>query len=113
MPSTAPRTAALALAVAIAGYSILVANRVLLGLLLAAIVYLVGWLIGRLSSGSPLDDMTPLRIGIAGGIAAFALAYAVVIAASVLLGVLAAGSVIVVAWITSPLGPVARWLDRR
>jgi hypothetical protein len=113
MPSTNPRTAVLAVAVAVAGYAAVVASRFLLGLLLAALVYLVGWFVVRLSPGNPIDDMTRLRIGVAGGVAALALVYAVVIAASVLLGVLAAGAVLVVAWITSPLGPVARWLDRR
>lgn len=113
MPSTNWRTATLVLTAAVVAYAVTVAQRALLGLLLAAVLYLAGWLVARLSPGNPLDDMSRPRTMAAGGLAVFALVYAVLIATEVLLGALVAATVILVAWITSPVGPVARWLDAR
>jgi hypothetical protein len=111
MPSTQWTRVGAALAALVLGYAVVVAQRALLGIFLAAVVYLLAWLTDRLSPGHPLDDMSRERTLAAGAIALAAIAYSVLIAANVLLGVVAAVTVVIVAWITSPYGPVARWLD--
>jgi multisubunit Na+/H+ antiporter MnhG subunit len=93
-------------------YAFEVSGNVLFGVFLAAVLYLVAWLVTRVSPGNPLDDMTRERRLATGAVVLAVLAYAVVIVASVLLGVLVAATVFLVAWLTSPVGPVARWLDR-
>ncbi|WP_248897076.1 hypothetical protein [Haloplanus halobius] len=107
------RTVSIALAVAVLGYAVVIATHVLLGVFLAAVVYLVAWLVDRVSPGSPLDDMSQARITAAGAVSLLVLGYSIVIVANILLGVIVAVTVFVVAWITSPIGPVARWLDAR
>ncbi|WP_435066967.1 hypothetical protein [Haloplanus sp. C73] len=115
MPSTNTnwRLGALVLAALVLTYAIVVANNVLVGVFVAALVYLLAWVIDRASAGSPLDDMSRERQAVTGGLVLVILAYSLVIVASLLLGVLAAATVCVVSWVTSPIGPVARWLDRR
>ncbi|MFB6195309.1 MAG: hypothetical protein ABEI80_03995 [Haloplanus sp.] len=115
MPSidTNWRTVSIALAALVLVYAVAVADHVLLGVFLAAVVYLVAWLIDRASAGSPLDDMSQTRTRAAGALSLLALVYSLVIVAEFLLGVLVAVTVFVVAWVTSPVGPVARWLDAR
>lgn len=112
MPSTTRQTTLLAVAAAVVAIAV-VARNALFGVFLGTVVYSVGWLIGRLSPGSPLDDMTRERTLATGGMALAILAYAVVVVANILLGVVVALTVAVAAWLTSPFGPVARWLDRR
>jgi len=93
-------------------YAFVVSGNVLLGVFAAAVLYLVAWLVDRVSSGNPLDDLTRERRLATGAVVLVVLAYSIVIAASILLGVLVATTVFLVAWLTSPIGPVARWLDR-
>jgi hypothetical protein len=112
MPSTTRVTALLTLSAAVVAVAV-VAQRALFGVFLAAVVYTVGWLVGRVSPGSPLDDVTRERTLATGGVVLAVLAYAVLVAANVLLGVVVALTVAVASWLTSPFGPVARWLDRR
>jgi len=113
MPSTQWTRVGAAFAALVLGYAVVVAGNVLLGVFLAAAVYLLAWLIDRLSPGHPLDDMSRERTLAAGALALVVVAYAVLIAANVLLGVVVAVTVVIVAWVTSPYGPVARWLDRK
>jgi hypothetical protein len=114
MPSTTPTwklpVAIVALLVVL--YAFEVSGNVLFGVFLAAVLYLVAWVVVRVSPGNPLDDMTRERRLATGAVVLVVLAYSVVIVASVLLGVLVAATVFLVAWVTSPIGPVARWLDR-
>lgn len=87
-------------------------GNVLFGIFLAAVLYLVAWLVARISPGNPLDDMTRERQLATGDAVLVVLAYSVVVVGAVLLGALVAATVALVAWLTSPVGPVARWLDR-
>jgi hypothetical protein len=93
-------------------YAFEVSGNVLFGVALAAVLYLVAWLVARVSPGNPLDDMTRERRLATGAVVLVVLAYSVVIAGAILLGMLVAAVVVLVAWVTSPVGPVARWLDR-
>lgn len=92
-------------------YAFEVSGNVLFGVFLAAVLYLVAWLLDRVSSGNPLDDLTRERRLATGAVVLVVLAYSVVISAAILLGILVSATVVLVAWITSPIGPVARWLD--
>jgi predicted PurR-regulated permease PerM len=112
MPSTYWDRVGVVLAALIVAYAVVVAQNVLLGIFLAAVLYLVTWLVVRVSPGNPLDDVTRERRLATGAVVLVVLAYAVVIAGSILLGILVAATVALVAWLTSPVGPVARWLDR-
>ena len=87
-------------------------GNVLFGIFLAAVLYLVAWLVARISPGNPLDDMTRERQLATGDAVLVVLAYSVVVVGAVLLGALVAATVALVPWLTSPVGPVARWLDR-
>jgi hypothetical protein len=89
-----------------------VSGNVLFGIFLAAVLYLVAWLVARVSPGNPLDDMTRERQLATGAAVLVVLAYSVVVVGAVLLGALVAATVALVAWLTSPVGPVAWWLDR-
>jgi formate hydrogenlyase subunit 4 len=111
MPSTTRQTTLLAVAAAVVAVAA-VTQQALFGAFLGAVVYTVGWVIWRLSPGSPFDDMTRERTLATGAVVLATLAYAVV-AADVLLGVVVSLTVAVASWLTSPYGPVARWLDRR
>jgi sterol desaturase/sphingolipid hydroxylase (fatty acid hydroxylase superfamily) len=113
MPSTLRtwQLSVLAFAVLLVAYATVVAGNFLLGIFVGTTLYLLAWLIDRLSPGNPLDDVTRARRVAAGVVVVAVLAYSVVITASVLLGVLVASTVVVVSWLTSPIGPVARWLD--
>ncbi|WP_251330563.1 hypothetical protein [Haloplanus pelagicus] len=111
MPSTTRQTTLLAVAAAVVVAAV-VAQRALFGVFLGAVVYTVGWLIGRLSPGNPIDDLTRQRLLATGAVVLIVLAYAVVVVANLLLGVVVALTVAVASWLTSPFGPVARWLDR-
>jgi hypothetical protein len=93
-------------------YAFEVSGDVLFGVFLAAVLYLVAWLIDRVSPGNPLDDMTRARRLATGAVVLVVLAYSVVVSTAILLGILVAATVFLVAWLTSPIGPVARWLDR-
>lgn len=87
-------------------------GNVLFGIFLAAALYLVAWLVARVSPGNPLDDMTRERQLATGAAVLVVLAYSVVVVGAVLLGALVAATVALAAWLTSPVGPVAWWLDR-
>ncbi|MEF8856912.1 MAG: hypothetical protein V5A16_05760 [Haloplanus sp.] len=87
------------------------AGNVLFGIFVGAVIYLIAWLIDRVSPGNPLEDMTPRRRRATGGIVLLILAYSGIVSATVLLGILVAAVVAAVSWLTSPIGPVARWLD--
>jgi len=113
MPSTYWERVGLVLAVLILAYAVVVAQNVLFGLFLAAVVYLLAWLMHHVSPGRPFEEMSRERTIATGLVVVAALAYAVLIAANVLLGIVVAATVVFVAWVTNPYGPVARWLGRR
>ncbi|AZH25685.1 hypothetical protein [Haloplanus aerogenes] len=113
MPSTYWERVGLVLAALILAYAVVVAQNVLFGIFLAAVVYFLAWLIHHVSPGRPLDDMSRERTIATGVVVLVVLAYSVLIAANVLLGIVVAVTVCFVAWVTNPYGPVARWLDRR
>jgi hypothetical protein len=111
MPSTYRTRIGVVLGALIVGYAVFVGRNVLVGVLLATLVYLVAWLIQRVSSGHPFEAMSRARAVTAGGAVLVVLAYSVVVAGNVLIGVAVATTVVLVAWLTTPVGPVARWLD--
>ncbi|MFB6255141.1 MAG: hypothetical protein ABEH58_00155 [Haloplanus sp.] len=111
MPSPNPPAVLAGLATAVVLVVAIATQQVLLGVFIAGVVYLVGWLIARISAGTPFDHMTRERKLATGGLVALVLGYAVVIATRLLLGVVVAGTVVVVSWLTDPRGPVAAWLD--
>jgi len=113
MPSTYWERIGIVLAALILGYAVVVAQNVLFGIFLAVVVYLLAWLMHHLSPGRPLDDMSRERTVATGAVVLVVLAYAVLIAANVLLGIVVAVTVFFVAWVTNPYGPVAQWLHQR
>jgi len=113
MPSTVRtrQLPILVLALLLVAYAGGVTGNFLFGVFVAAVLYLLGWVIDRLSPGNPLDDMSRERRIVTGAAALIVLVYAVVISTAILLGVLVAATVVAVSWITAPTGPVGRWLD--
>jgi hypothetical protein len=102
----------LGLALLLVAYAGVIGGNVLFGVFVGALLYLLAWLIDRLSPANPLDDMTRARRLATGALMLAVLAYSVVLAANLLIGVLTASTIGLVSWITSPTGPVARWLAR-
>jgi hypothetical protein len=113
MPSTLRtwRLPLLVLTLLLVAYAGVVAGNFLLGVFAGALLYLSGWVIDRLSPGNPLEDMTRERRVATGAVVLVVLVYSMIISAAILLGVLVAATVVAVSWLTSPVGPVARWLD--
>ncbi|MFB6124106.1 MAG: hypothetical protein ABEJ78_11695 [Haloferacaceae archaeon] len=104
--------ASILVAVALLAYAVVVAGNVLLGVLLAAFVYLVGWVVSRLPNavGSAFSQRRALATGL---LVVLVLGYAVLVTANLLLGVVVSLTVAFVSWATIPDGPVARWLAGR
>jgi hypothetical protein len=94
------------LVVLVVAYSVLFAGQLLLGVLVAALVYLIVWLFAEVD----LDTRGAFSAGRAvatATVVVLVIAYALLLAGQILLGLLAAATVFVVAWVTSPTGPFA------
>ena len=97
----------------VVGYSVVVAGSPLLGVFLAALIYLVAWLAATVVPNRDIrSDFSRARGAATGLVAVLVLAYALLIAGQILLGVLLVLFLVVVSWVTSPRGPVADWLRR-
>lgn len=94
---------------AVVAYATLFARQFLLGLFIACLLYLVGWLVVQVADAGT-GSMGRGRTVVAVVLALVALAYALLIAQQVLLGVVVALTILLVAWATRPDGPVARLL---
>jgi hypothetical protein len=113
MPSTTWQVAVGALIALVVGYSVVVAGSPLLGVFLAALIYLVAWLAATVVPNRDLgSDFSRTRGAATGLVAVLVLAYSLLVVGQILLGVLLVLFLVVVSWITSPRGPVADWLRR-
>ncbi|KTG10245.1 hypothetical protein AUR64_11725 [Haloprofundus marisrubri] len=75
---------------------------------LAVVVYFLGWFAGEfLETGALVGAFSSTRAAVTGVLAALILAYSLLIAQQVLLGVLTVLMLVLVAWLTSPTGPLA------
>jgi hypothetical protein len=117
MPSTESSRTGLAwkvtvgvLVVAIVGYSVVVAQRLLLGVLLGALVYLFAWL---LSTVDVRDAFGTTRAAVTALVCLLVIAYSLLIAQQFLLGFVTVTVVVAVSWLTSPRGPLAAYLYSR
>lgn len=92
----------------IVGYAVVIASQLLLGLLLGALVYLVGWLLVHATPTAGFGDAfsTPRAVA-TGAVIVVVLGYSLFIAGQILLGLLTAIVLFLVAWVTSPTGPLA------
>lgn len=109
MPSRTWQTALITVGIAVMVYATLIAQQFLLGLFAACLIYLAGWLVVEVADAGT-RSVGRGRIVVAGVLALGAMAYALLVAQQVLLGVVVALTILLVAWATSPSGPVARFL---
>jgi len=113
MPSTTWRIAVGVLIAVVVGYAVVVAGSPLLGVFLASLVYLVAWVAAVVAVNRNFRSDFSRARGLATGLAAvLVIAYSLLIAGQILLGVLLVLFLVVVSWVTSPRGPVADWLRR-
>lgn len=113
MVSTTWLAGTVLVAVLAVAYFVVVAQQVLVGVLLAALVYGTGWIAAVLAgSNRSLSHFTPRRAIATAVVSAAILLYALLVAAQILLGLLVVAVVVLVSWVTSPRGPVVRRLVR-
>lgn len=99
--------AAWTLVVPIVAYFVVV-QRPLYGVLAGALVYVTVWSLGKLGRPALLTDAFDTgRATATATVVLVVIGYALLVANQLLLGVLAAGTVLLVAWMTSPTGPFA------
>ena len=104
MASTARTVGTGAAMAAVFGYFAVIELRPTLGVLLAALIYLAGWL----AAAGWVERTLGARRGIAtGGLAALVLGFAYAVDYEPILGLLTAGVVVGVSVATSPRGPLA------
>ena len=113
MPSTTWGIVVGVLIAVVVGYAVVVAGSPLLGVFLASLVYLVAWVAAVVAVNRNFRSDFSRARGLATGLAAvLVIAYSLLIAGQILLGVLLVLFLVVVSWVTSPRGPVADWLRR-
>jgi len=113
MPSSTWRVAVGALIALAVGYSVVVAASPLLGVFLAALIYLVAWVATVVAANRSFRSDFSRARGVATAVlAVLVVLYSLLIAGQILLGVLLVLFLVVVSWVTSPRGPVADWLRR-
>ncbi|MFB6161504.1 MAG: hypothetical protein ABEJ61_10075 [Haloferacaceae archaeon] len=108
MPSNPWHVGGGLLALLVVAYSTFVGGAFLIGVAAAGLVYLLGWLVALVSPERVAADMGGTRAKATAAVVLLVLAYAVVIAAQILLGVVAATLVVFVSWVTAPNGPLVR-----
>ncbi|WP_224269326.1 hypothetical protein [Haloprofundus salinisoli] len=109
MPSNAWKISTWLLAAAIFAYSLIIVQQPLLGVFAATIVYFLGWFAGEFLEAGAFSST---RAAVTVALAVLVLTYSLFVTQEVLLGVLTTGLVVVVAWLTSPTGPLATWRER-
>lgn len=115
MPSTRRiwRTGGAVVAVVALVYALVIAGQILLGVIVAGAVYGTALLVSVVSPDGVVADMGRTRALVTGFVVVGIVAYAIVIASTLLLGLLAAFLVFLGSWLTAPNGPLARlvrWL---
>lgn len=107
MPSTTWHVLTGTLVVAVLAYSVLLAQHPLLGVVVASLLYLLSWLAvtADVAVGAAFSRT---RGALTVVVALLTMAYAVLIAQQILLGLFAVVLIVVVSWATSPHGPLAR-----
>ncbi len=96
---------AFALAVAVLAYSLVVAQQFLFGVVTASLILLVAAAASSLRDRGYAPSMGRTRTAVVGVLSVLVLAYALLVAQQVLLGVFAVLLVWVTAWVTGPNGP--------
>jgi hypothetical protein len=112
-PQRTWRVAGAVVAVAALVYALVIAGQILLGVVAAGLVYGTALLVSVTSPDGVVADMGRTRAAVTALVAVGVVAYAVVIASTLLLGLLAAFLVFLGSWLTAPNGPLARlvrWL---
>ncbi|MDG5774843.1 hypothetical protein VB773_15275 [Haloarculaceae archaeon H-GB2-1] len=94
----------------VVGYAVVIAQQVLLGILAGTFVYLLAWLVSVLDTGGTVGSTRALLTAV---ISLLVIAYALLIVQQILLGVVVVLFVVLVSWLTSPRGPLARYLRSR
>jgi hypothetical protein len=89
MPSTAWKVVTGLLMTLVLGYAVVVAGQILLGVVATTVVFLVAWLLAYASESDAVPALGKRRLGLASGLSVFVLAYSLVVARQLLLGVLA------------------------
>ena len=89
MPSTAWKVATGALIALVLGYAVIIAGSILLGVVAATLVFLVSWLVAYGRESEAIPRLGDRQFAAAAALSFVVLAYAVVIAGQILLGVLA------------------------
>ncbi|MFB6155276.1 MAG: hypothetical protein ABEJ22_05225 [Haloferacaceae archaeon] len=111
MPSTRWHVAVWTLVALVVGYAVVVASRPLLGVFAAAMLYLLAWLAATATPEGGLGThLSRPRAIVTAVLVVLVLAYSVLVAAQILLGVLVSLLVVAVSWVTNPVGPVAAYL---
>ena len=99
--------AALAVASAILAYSLVIAQQLLFGVVTASLVLLVAAALSYLRDRGYAPSMSRARTLAVATLSTLVLAYALLIAQQILLGLLTVALIALVAWLTSPTGPIA------
>ena len=99
--------AASLLAVLVVAYSVVVARNLLVGVGVASLVLLAATARAFLADRGYAPSMGRARTLVVAALSALVLAYALLVARQLLLGLVAVVALYVVAWLTSPTGPVA------
>ncbi|WP_129115858.1 hypothetical protein [Halegenticoccus tardaugens] len=109
MPSAAWNVAVWTAITAILAYFFVFVQRPLVGVLLAAAFYALAWILAEYSASAGLTPaFSTGRAVVTAVVVVLVLAYALLVAGQILLGLLAAATVLAVAWLTSPTGPLAK-----
>lgn len=93
---------------AVLAYFVVIAQGLLVGTLLAAAVYLISWLAAYVADNGYPYSLGPRRTWVLAVLSLFVLLYALLVAGEILLGLLTVALLALVAWVTSPTGPLAR-----
>ncbi|SFL16593.1 hypothetical protein SAMN04487950_2832 [Halogranum rubrum] len=89
MPSTAWKVVTGTVMVLIVGYSFVIAGQILLGLVAATLVFLIAWLTSMGRESGAIPQLSQRTFAAASALSFVVLAYSLVIAGQILLGVLA------------------------
>jgi hypothetical protein len=92
---------------AVLAYAVVIASQLLLGVVLATAVYHCSWLAAYVRDTGYPRSLGPRRTWLVAVLSAVVFLYAVLVAGQVLLGLLVMAFIALVAWVTSPTGPLA------
>ena len=99
--------AAFVVAALVLAYSLLVAQNLLLGIAVAVLVFLVAATLSYLADRGYSASLGRTRTFVVVALSVLVLAYALIVARQLLLGLVAVTLLYLVAWVTSPNGPIA------